>query len=68
MSSRYRVIQWATGSVGGEALKGILMHPELEIAGVKVYSDEKAGADAGAASRVDSTAGRGRRFEQRCFG
>lgn len=47
MSNRHRVVQWATGSVGAEALKGILLHPELELVGVKVYSDEKAGLDAG---------------------
>ena len=47
MSGPLRVIQWATGSVGGEALKAILMHPGLELAGVKVYSDEKHGVDAG---------------------
>ena len=44
---RYRVIQWATGSVGREALRGILAHPELELVGVRVYADEKAGLDAG---------------------
>lgn len=43
----YRVLQWATGAVGREALRGILDHPELELAGVKVYSEDKAGVDAG---------------------
>ena len=43
----YRVIQWATGSVGRESLKGILMHPRLELAGVWVHSEEKGGQDAG---------------------
>ena len=47
MAKKYRVIQWATGSVGQEALKGILMHPRLELAGVRVYADEKVGLDAG---------------------
>jgi hypothetical protein len=47
MSARYRVIQWATGSVGREALRGILMHPALELAGVLVHSQEKNGKDAG---------------------
>ncbi|MEM9174613.1 MAG: dihydrodipicolinate reductase, partial [Myxococcota bacterium] len=51
----YRVIQWATGSVGGEALKGILMHPQLDLAGVKVYSDEKAGTDAGSLCGMPDT-------------
>jgi hypothetical protein len=43
----YQVAQWATGVVGSSALKGILRHPRLELVGVKVYSDEKAGRDAG---------------------
>ncbi|MFK7894447.1 MAG: dihydrodipicolinate reductase [Myxococcota bacterium] len=47
MQRRLKVIQWATGSVGRESLKAILMHPELELAGVWVHSAEKAGRDAG---------------------
>ncbi|CAB4800120.1 unannotated protein [freshwater metagenome] len=43
----YRVIQWATGYVGQESIKGILAHPELELVGVFVYSDSKNGLDAG---------------------
>ncbi len=43
----YKVIQWATGVVGSSALKGILRHPRLELAGVKVYSEDKDGRDAG---------------------
>ena len=29
-----RVVQWATGSVGVAAIKGVLEHPELELAGL----------------------------------
>jgi hypothetical protein len=47
MSQRYRVIQWATGSVGCESLKAIVMHPGLELVGVWVHSDVKHGKDAG---------------------
>jgi len=43
----YRVIQWATGSVGREALRAILMHPRLALAGVLVHSKAKHGQDAG---------------------
>jgi hypothetical protein len=43
----YRVVQWGTGAVGVEAIRGILDHPDLELAGVKVYSAAKAGTDAG---------------------
>jgi len=43
----YRVIQWATGLVGQEAIKGVLVHPELELVGCWVHSDEKVGQDVG---------------------
>jgi len=46
-SRPFRVIQWATGSVGRHALAAIAAHPELELVGVRVYSAEKAGRDAG---------------------
>jgi 4-hydroxy-tetrahydrodipicolinate reductase len=49
------VIQWATGVVGSAALGGIVRHPRLELAGVKVYSDEKAGRDAGDIIGIDKT-------------
>lgn len=41
------VVQWSTGNVGRAALRGILAHPELSLAGVWVSSEEKAGRDAG---------------------
>jgi hypothetical protein len=44
---KYKVIQWATGVVGSAALRGILRHPRLELAAVKVYSEAKEGRDAG---------------------
>jgi 2,4-diaminopentanoate dehydrogenase len=43
----YRVIQWATGTVGIHAVPAIVAHPELELAGLWVHSDSKAGQDAG---------------------
>lgn len=42
-----RVIQWATGAVGRHALAAMVDHPDLEVVGVRVYSDAKAGRDAG---------------------
>ena len=30
----YRVVQWGTGAVGVEAIRGILDHPDLELVGV----------------------------------
>ena len=43
----YRVIQWSTGNVGRYSLRAILNHPELELAGVWVHGEKKAGRDAG---------------------
>src|ERR1700735_3320042 len=42
-----RVVQWATGAVGVAAIKGILEHPELELAGCWVHSKTKHGKDVG---------------------
>src|ERR1700758_4674097 len=42
-----RVIQWATGSVGVAAIKGVLDHPGLELVGCWVHSESKAGKDVG---------------------
>ena len=44
----YRVVQWATGSVGETALRAIIEHPRLELAGVLVFDPAKEGVDAGA--------------------
>lgn len=42
-----KVVQWATGGVGVAAIKGVLEHPELELAGCWVHSADKAGKDVG---------------------
>lgn len=42
-----RVVQWATGGVGVAAIKGVLEHPELELAGCWVHSEAKTGRDVG---------------------
>jgi 2,4-diaminopentanoate dehydrogenase len=47
-----RVVQWATGAVGRHALAAMIDHPDLEVVGVLVYSDDKAGQDAGALAGV----------------
>jgi hypothetical protein len=44
---RYRVIQWATGTIGRRALAASLEHPELEVVGVRVFDPAKVGQDAG---------------------
>jgi hypothetical protein len=43
----YRVVQWATGTIGKTCLRAVLDHPDLALAGLYVYSDRKAGLDAG---------------------
>ena len=43
----YRVVQWATGNIGLRSLRAIIDHPALSLAGLYVYSDAKAGRDAG---------------------
>ncbi len=43
----YRVIQWATGTVGVHSVPAIAAHPDLELVGLWVHSDSKAGRDAG---------------------
>jgi hypothetical protein len=47
VAKRYRVIQWATGNIGARALRAVIEHPELELAGLWVSTAEKAGRDAG---------------------
>src|SRR5712691_11147224 len=46
-SSRYRVIQWATGNTGQRALREVIRHPALQLVGVLVYDPAKDGVDAG---------------------
>jgi len=43
----HRVVVWGPGNVGAPALRTVVAHPELELAGVIVHSPEKAGIDAG---------------------
>jgi len=42
-----RVIQWATGSVGKAAIDCIVQHPDLELVGCWVHSQDKHGKDVG---------------------
>jgi hypothetical protein len=43
----YRVVQWATGNQGVEAIRAILDRPDLRLVGAKVYSQGKEGVDVG---------------------
>ena len=49
----YRIVQWATGNIGSRALRAVIQHPDLELVGLYVYSDAKAGRDAGELCGVD---------------
>src|SRR3954462_7098859 len=49
----YRVIQWATGTFGVHGVPAIVSHPALELAGLWVHSDSKAGRDAGEICGID---------------
>jgi hypothetical protein len=49
----HRVVQWTTGHVGREAVKGILRHPELELVGCYAWSPDKEGRDVGELCGVD---------------
>lgn len=42
-----RVVQWATGNIGTRAMRAVIDHPDLTLAGVYVHSDGKTGIDAG---------------------
>ncbi len=48
---RYRVVQWATGNIGSHSLRAVIAHPNLDLVGLYVYSEDKAGRDAGRAVR-----------------
>jgi 2,4-diaminopentanoate dehydrogenase len=43
----HRVVQWATGNIGARALRAVIEHPTLELAGVYAHTPGKAGRDAG---------------------
>ena len=46
-SQTYRVIQWATGSIGQIAIRHFADNPDFELVGVVVTSEDKSGRDAG---------------------
>jgi 2,4-diaminopentanoate dehydrogenase len=50
---RYRVVQWATGNIGMRSLRAVIEHPDLDLVGLYVYSEAKAGRDAGELCGLD---------------
>ena len=51
----YKVVQWATGSMGKTCLRAIIDHPGLELVGLFVYNPGKVGLDAGDIARREHT-------------
>ena len=49
-----RVVVWGTGNVGRPALRAVLAHRELELAGVVVANPAKIGRDAGELAGLDA--------------
>lgn len=43
----YRVVQWTTGKIGAEAVRGIVAHPHLRLLGCYAHAPEKVGRDVG---------------------
>lgn len=51
----YRVIQWATGTVGKAALRHFIRNPVIDLVGVLVFNPDKDGKDAGDIVGLDKT-------------
>ncbi|HVC68267.1 MAG TPA: hypothetical protein VND44_11770 [Acidimicrobiales bacterium] len=49
----YRVIQWATGAQGVEAIRAVVGRPDLELVGGWVHSADKDGVDLGVLAGID---------------
>jgi hypothetical protein len=50
----HRVVQWATGNIGMRSLRAVITHPRLRLVGLYVYSEAKAGRDAGELCGLDA--------------
>lgn len=57
VGASYRVVQWATGNIGSRSLRQVIEHPNLELVGLYVHSEEKEGRDAGELSGLGTTTG-----------
>jgi 2,4-diaminopentanoate dehydrogenase len=55
--STYRVIQWATGSIGQISIQSFARNPQFELVGCYVTSPDKAGRDAGEIAGIEPSAG-----------
>ncbi|MDA0338880.1 MAG: dihydrodipicolinate reductase [Proteobacteria bacterium] len=48
----YNVIQWSSGNVGKHVVQAVAERKNMKLAGLYVYSDDKAGQDAGAIAGI----------------
>ncbi len=48
-----RIVQWATGNIGTCSLRAVIQHPQLQLVGLYVHSDNKACKDAGQLCGLD---------------
>ena len=55
--TRWKVIQWSTGTVGREALRALIRDPNLELVGVFAHAPEKAGRDANELAGIPGRSG-----------
>jgi hypothetical protein len=55
MAESYRVVQWATGSIGQIAIRHFVDNPTFDLVGVFVTNPEKFGKDAGALAGIADT-------------
>jgi 2,4-diaminopentanoate dehydrogenase len=46
-TNTYRVVQWSAGRMGKKSVRAVVDHPDLELVGLYVYSEDKEGVDAG---------------------
>ena len=49
----YRVVQWSAGRMGKKSIRGVVDHPDLDLVGLYVYSEEKEGVDAGVLAGIE---------------
>jgi 2,4-diaminopentanoate dehydrogenase len=50
-----RIAQWSTGTIGAHALRAVIEHPHMSLAGVCVHGEGKVGRDAGELCGTAST-------------
>lgn len=64
----YRVVVWGPGNVGLPAIRNVVSHPELELAGVIVHSPQKEGRDAGELAGIGAVGVRATRDAEALLG